>query len=116
LELYREASKHAADLMVPTAQAHRWYRDANRDVEQMRAEYGDRSELDTRGYRDAYRDMLAAKREADRSAVAERQALEVVQRRRRSATEVLQTAGICHEEAARVLTAIDRDTALDPPF
>ena len=116
LELYREASKHAADLMVPTSRAHRWYRDVNRDVEQMRAEYGDRSDFDTGGYREAYRDMLAAKREADRSALAERQALELVQRRRRSATEVLQTAGICSEEADRVITAIDRDTALEPPF
>jgi len=43
--------------------------------------YGDRSDFDTRSYREAYRDMLAAKREADRSAVAERQALEVVRRR-----------------------------------
>jgi hypothetical protein len=102
--------------MVPTSQARRWYRDANRDVEQMRAEYGDRSDFDTRGYREAYRDMLAAKREADRSAVAEHQALELVRRRRRSATEVLQTAGICHEEADRVITAIDRDTQLEPPF
>ena len=53
---------------------------------------------------------------SDRSALAERQALELVQRRRRSATEVLQTAGICSEEADRVITAIDRDTALEPPF
>jgi hypothetical protein len=42
--------------------------------------------------------------------------LEDVDDRRRSATEALNAAGICADEADRVLTGIDRDTALAPPF
>jgi len=116
LELYREASKFAADLMGPTSSAHHWYRQAEREVRQMRDEYGDRPDISLEDYREAYRGMLDAKRRADETAAAERQALDVVEERRRSATEALNATGVCTEEADRVLTGIDRDTALAPPF
>ena len=116
LELYREASKFAADLMGPSSSAHRWYQQAERDVRDMRDEYGERSEVSLADYREAYREMLEARKKAAETYAAERKALDVVDERRRRATEALNAAGICAEEADRVLTGIDRDTALAPPF
>jgi hypothetical protein len=116
LEAYREASKYAADLMGPTSSAHRWYQEAEREARQMRDEYGDRVDITIEDYRDAYREMLEARKKADATYAAERQALEVVKARRLIATEALNAAGICDEEADRVLTGIDRETALAPPF
>ncbi len=72
--------------------------------------------LRVEGYRGAYRRMLDAKNRVAETAAAERRALEDVDDRRRSATEALNAAGICADEADRVLTGIDRDTALAPPF
>ena len=42
LQLYREASQYASDLMGPSSRAHSWYRQAEREVEQMREQYGHR--------------------------------------------------------------------------
>ncbi len=116
LELYREASKYAADLMVPSSRASYWYRQAVQDVEQMRDEYGERSDIDIEDYREAYRDMLAAKRASDQTHAEARQALDSLKGRREEATQALASAGLCGDEAERMLDGIDRDTALAPPF
>ena len=116
LELYREISQLAADLIGPSASAHRCYREAVQQVEQLRAEYNASGDIPLEDYREAYREMLSAKEKVDRISAVERQALDVVEQRRGTATEALSAVGICAEEADRVLTGIDRETTLAPPF
>lgn len=116
LELYREASKYAADLMGPSSRAHYWYRQAEADVEQLREEHGERSDIHLEDYREAYRELIAAKRAAEQTQTEERQALDALKGRRAEATHALVDVGLCGDEAERMLDGIDRDTALAPPF
>ena len=116
LQLYREASQYAADLMGPSSRAHSWYRQAEREVEQMRQDYGDSGEIQLHDYRQAYQDLIAAKRAAEQTQAEQRQALHALQQHRTTTTEALTDAGMCGDETARILDGIDRDTALAPPF
>lgn len=116
LQLYREASQYAADLMGPSSRAHYWYRQAEREVEQLRDEYGDRSDIHLEDYRQAYREFIAAKRAAEQTQAEQRQALDALKQRRATATDALLGAGVCGDEAERMLDGIDRDTTLAPPF
>lgn len=116
LELYREASQYASDLMGPSSRAHYWYRQAEREVAQMREEYGDRSDIHLEDYRQAYQEFIAAKRAAEQTQTEQRQALDALKQRRAAATDALLGVGVCGDEAERLLDGIDRDTALAPPF
>ena len=116
LQLYREASQYASDLMGPSSRALYWYRQAEREVEQMRDEYGERSEIHLEDYREAYRDLIAAKRASEQTQAEQRQALDALKHRRAEATDALLDVGLCGDEAERMLDGIDRDTALAPPF
>lgn len=116
LQLYREASQYASDLMGPSSRAHYWYRQAEREVEQMRDDYGERSDIHLEDYREAYRDLIAAKRASEQTQTEQRQALDALKNRRAEATDALLDVGLCGDEAERMLDGIDRDTALAPPF
>jgi len=116
LQLYREASQYASDLMGPSSRAHSWYRQAEREVEQMREQYGHREDIHLEDYREAYQDLIAAKRAAEQTQTEQRQALEALRQQRAATTDALAEAGVCGDETARILDGIDRDTALAPPF
>ncbi len=92
LKLYREASKYAADSMGPSSRAHYWYRQAEREVEQMRDEHRERSDIHLADYREAYRDLIAAKRAAEQTRAEQRHAL--------------LGAGLCGDEAQRMLDGL----------
>ena len=101
--------------MGPSSRAHYWYRQAEREVEQLRDEYGDRSDihLGTTG-----RPTASSLRPngPPTDPAEQRQTLDALKQRRATATDALLIAGVCGDEAERMLDGIDRDTTLAPPF
>jgi hypothetical protein len=115
LELYRQASARVADLVGPVEQAQAWYRQAQRTVEDLRMLNAE-NDIDPAQYRQAYRDMRSAQREADKARQAHRPARDLLERRRREAVAALSAAGLNEPSAERILDDIDIDTTLQPPF
>lgn len=115
LQLYRQASQHASDLVGPAAGTQAWYRQAQRDVEQLRVRNAEQA-VPAAEYRQAYRDMLTARQHADQIRQAQRPAEELLGRSRRDAIAALAARGVAERDAERVLDQIDADTALAPPF
>ncbi len=115
VELYRQASQQVADLVAPAEQAQAWYRQARREVEDLRVRNGEDG-VDAGHYRQAYRDLVESKRAAEQVRAAQRPARELLDRRRRVAVEALTLAGVSGDDAQRALDGIDVDTELCPPF
>jgi hypothetical protein len=115
LELYRQASARVADLVGPVDRAQAWYRQAQRTVEDLRMLNAE-NDIDPAQYRQAYRDMRSAQREADKARQAHRPARDLLERRRREAVAALSAAGLNEPSAERILDHIDIDTTLQPPF
>lgn len=67
-------------------------------------------------YRDVYRDLLVANREADATAAPAKAALAHLDARRAQALSALQSSGLSAGEANAQLDRIERDTAFAPPF
>lgn len=67
-------------------------------------------------YRDAYRELLAANRDADVTAAPAKAALAVLDRHRAAAGAALRAGGLSAAEADAQLDLIERDTAFAPPF
>lgn len=115
IKLYRQASKYAADLIAPAARASSCFAAPTRHVDQLR-EMASEGELDVTDYRDAYRDMLVARRSRHSTRTNQRAALDEVDVRRSQAQISLEKAGLPPAEAAQHLDTIDRETGFAPPF
>ena len=116
VELYRQASARAAELAGPVDRAQAWYRQAQREVEDLRRLNSQSGVVDVDRYRQAYRELLSAKRDADQARLAQRPAHDLLERRRSEAVAALRAAGVDGPSVDRILADIDIDTTLDPPF
>lgn len=115
VELYRQASKGVADLVGPVERAQAWYRQAQRDVEVLRMRNAQEG-VDSAHYRETYREMRVARREAEQVRLVQRPARELLDRRRQEAVAALSAAGVGERDAEAMLDGVDIDTGLAPPF